>query len=317
MPDIPDGLHDLIYDSAWKKRQSRIRLALLPGQTDGGNVSAHVAIVDKGTGQPPSKFADTFCSLNGDNKNGKPWLQGRFNQGGAGVLVFGSQLIVSIREGVVGWTFVWRHEWDDPSRNDSYVYLAPQGAGQKPHNGDVLSFDAESLFMLPDWDPDAEVCKERHGSTTHGSVFKVYDYFNTKPTLKKFRRDLGCLIPKPVLPGCLYQCIPGHDSSHDPQSSRRSFIGLANDIDLALRDQPGLAEEGFPLHVDVTVDGCPVELTVFGLKDKGKTQGSYWPQASDYGFLCVVDGQTHMQRGDGWFDAIKLGGVVASSCGDG
>ena len=45
-------------------------------------------IVDKGEGQFPDEFSNTFFSLNKSNKLRIPFVQGKFNMGGTGVLQF-------------------------------------------------------------------------------------------------------------------------------------------------------------------------------------------------------------------------------------
>src|SRR5229473_119386 len=58
-------------------------------------------IVDSGEGQTPTSFENTFLSLTKQNKDDIPFVQGRFNCGGTGVLPFCGehkyQLIVSRR----------------------------------------------------------------------------------------------------------------------------------------------------------------------------------------------------------------------------
>jgi hypothetical protein len=58
-------------------------------------------VIDSGEGQTPASFKDTFLSLTKQNKDDIPFVQGRFNCGGTGVLPFCGeqkyQLIVSRR----------------------------------------------------------------------------------------------------------------------------------------------------------------------------------------------------------------------------
>jgi hypothetical protein len=60
-----------------------------------------ITTADQGEGQTPRKFPDTFLSLEKSNKLRIPFVQGKFNMGGTGVLVFGRernfQLILSRR----------------------------------------------------------------------------------------------------------------------------------------------------------------------------------------------------------------------------
>ena len=60
-----------------------------------------LTIADQGEGQTPRKFLDTFLSLDKSNKLRIPFVQGKFNMGGTGVLEFcgkqNLQLILSRR----------------------------------------------------------------------------------------------------------------------------------------------------------------------------------------------------------------------------
>jgi hypothetical protein len=61
----------------------------------GQKTSPCYLIVDRGEGQTPAAFPDTFLSLNRSNKLRIPFVQGKFNAGGTGVLQFCGQTRVS------------------------------------------------------------------------------------------------------------------------------------------------------------------------------------------------------------------------------
>jgi hypothetical protein len=119
----------------------------------GSKTNPCYSIIDKGEGQIPEKFQDTFLSLGKSNKLRIPFVQGKFNQGGTGVLQFcGShnlQLIISKRHPDIARTeeYVTKNKWgftiirrDNPSegvRSSTYRYLAPEG--------EVLSFESDFL----------------------------------------------------------------------------------------------------------------------------------------------------------------------------
>ncbi len=52
-------------------------------------------IVDDGEGQCPNQFPDTFLSLVRENKTRIPFVQGKFNMGGTGVLQFAGNTVFS------------------------------------------------------------------------------------------------------------------------------------------------------------------------------------------------------------------------------
>lgn len=115
-------------------------------------------IIDRGEGQTPDSFPDTFLSLNRSNKLRIPFVQGKFNSGGTGVLQFcgehNIQLIVSRRhpealtrpgdtsKELWGFTIVRRMRPADGRKNSMFVYLAPNGA--------TLRFKAEAINVLPE-----------------------------------------------------------------------------------------------------------------------------------------------------------------------
>lgn len=82
----------------------------------GTNYDTSVIIYDNGEGQKPENFETTFLSLMQKNKNDVPFVQGKYNMGGAGALVFCGrkryQLIASKRYsgGKLGFTLVREHE---------------------------------------------------------------------------------------------------------------------------------------------------------------------------------------------------------------
>ncbi len=89
-----------------------------------------IVLRDKGIGQHPKDFADTFVSLHGDNKNTKPFLIGRFGQGGSNAYRPARYTIIISRShngGPIGWTIVRRnknHELENGDITTAYEYLA-------------------------------------------------------------------------------------------------------------------------------------------------------------------------------------------------
>ena len=72
----------------------------------GTKENPNYVLVDQGEGQSPDKFESTFLSLLRDNKTRIPFVQGKYNMGGTGVLQFSGknsfQLIVSKRQSWIG-----------------------------------------------------------------------------------------------------------------------------------------------------------------------------------------------------------------------
>ena len=104
-----------------------------------------LVVYDNGEGQDPDSFEDTFLSLLRGNKISIHFVQGKYNMGGSGAVVFCGkkryQLIASKRydgTGEFGFTLVRRHpltEQEREARRDVwYEYFRPGGAiGQVSH----------------------------------------------------------------------------------------------------------------------------------------------------------------------------------------
>lgn len=95
-----------------------------------------VIIYDNGEGQHPQKFEDTFLSLLRGNKNDVHFVQGKYNMGGSGAIVFCGkkryQLIASKRytdDGDFGFTLIREHpkRATDRAKETWYEYLLVDG----------------------------------------------------------------------------------------------------------------------------------------------------------------------------------------------
>ena len=166
-------------------------------------------IVDGGEGQTPDNFPDTFMSLNRSNKLRIPFVQGKFNSGGTGVLQFcgalNMQLIVSkrhpsapTRQGdasrdLWGFTLVRRMKPTGGRRNSMYVYLAP--------GGNVPRFSAPEIKVLP----EAHLSRQPRPyvtAVTHGTCVKLYNFRWKGKSLAttEARYELERFLHSPCLP---------------------------------------------------------------------------------------------------------------------
>lgn len=124
-------------------------------------------ISDCGEGQTPEAMLETFLSLTKSNKLRIPFVQGKFNMGGTGVLKFcgrqGLQLILSRRNPVIlngksahpsasqwAFTIIRREEPQAGRRSSVYTYLAPVGSVKNPRYGSVLMFSADAMPIFPE-----------------------------------------------------------------------------------------------------------------------------------------------------------------------
>jgi hypothetical protein len=141
-------------------------------------------IVDSGEGQTPASFENTFLSLTKQNKDDIPFVQGRFNCGGTGVLPFCGehkyQLIVSRRhpscpvgKGDItkdqwGFTLVRRQKAAPGRKSSMYVYLAPGGS--------ILTFARAAIPALPGQSSKHKPAPAYSVDLTHGTCIKLYNY---------------------------------------------------------------------------------------------------------------------------------------------
>lgn len=141
-------------------------------------------VVDKGEGQTPASFENTFLSLTKQNKDDIPFVQGRFNCGGTGVLPFCGehkyQLIVSKRHpscpasatdtsiGLWGFTLVRRQKAAPGRKSSMYVYLAPQNK--------ILTFDAPEIVVLPGQSKKDTPAPAYALPLAYGTCIKLYSY---------------------------------------------------------------------------------------------------------------------------------------------
>jgi hypothetical protein len=142
-------------------------------------------VVDKGEGQTPASFEKTFLSLNRRNKNDIPFVQGRFNCGGTGVLPFcgknNYQLILSRRnptcpvdagdstKDLWGFTIVRKLRPANGRGFSMYVYLAPQGK--------ILTFAApDGVAVLAGQSSKNRPASAYSVKLPYGSCIKLYNY---------------------------------------------------------------------------------------------------------------------------------------------
>ncbi len=133
---------------------------------DGPKRQTGVIFYDNGEGQHPEKFEDTFLSLQKSNKNNIPFVQGKYNMGGTGAIVFCGkkrfQLIASKRydgTGEFGFTIIREHllSSQDNAKETWFEYLTLDGI--------IPSFPITEL----------ELGLENRKFKT-GTVIKLYNY---------------------------------------------------------------------------------------------------------------------------------------------
>ena len=163
---------------------------------DGPKFNTSLTVYDDGEGQHPKDFEDTFLSLLYGNKNEIHFVQGKYNMGGSGAIVFCGkkryQLIGSKRydnTGEFGFTLIRQHplntQEEKTKKNTWYEYLKI--------NGTIPSFRSEQQNL-----------GLNHRVFQTGTVIKLYSYDLPTGIRSVISRDLNQSINEylfePTLP---------------------------------------------------------------------------------------------------------------------
>jgi hypothetical protein len=229
---------------------------------DGPRMNTSLVIYDNGEGQHPDKFEKTFLSLLKGNKNEIPFVQGKYNMGGTGAIVFCGkrryQLIASKRfdgSGSFGFTLIRKHPLTEPEaetrKNTWYEYLKIDGA--------IPSFPIDTLDLG---------LRGRLFKT--GTVLKLFSYDLPGGARSVISRDLNQSINEflfePALP--IYTIDKAERYPHDKNLARELF-GLKRRLE---QDDSKYIEDSFSEDYDSAEIGkAKVTCYVFKSKVEGKT----------------------------------------------
>jgi hypothetical protein len=258
----------------------------------GQKTSPSYLIVDDGEGQTPEAFPDTFMSLNRSNKLRIPFVQGKFNSGGTGVLQFcgelNIQLIVSrrhpdapIRDGdrsrdMWGFTVVRRMKPTAGRRNSMYVYLAP--------NNLVPRFNAESIDVLPE-DRKSVQPRSYARAIRHGTCVKLYNFRWRAKSIAttEARYELERFLHSPCLP---FRLTETREYRANYFSTTIAGVWATVASDDAPEDSK--VEPNFPAFSDLNLTGVgllPYRIAVF--------RDGVDPRHVPHGVFFTVNGQVH------------------------
>lgn len=207
-PQLPKTSHDAVaqffgvLEGRWqnaseeKRREAASKLQIIVTED---KKHPNVAVFDDGEGQNPSNFPQTFLSLARGNKNKIPFVQGKYNVGATGAVVFCGtkhryQMIISRRnveledaDNRIGFTLVRRHVLTEEEENTMklswYEYLVI--------DGEIPFVEVETLDLGIEG-------REFHS----GSVVKMYSYQLTNASMATtdLWRNLNVLLYDPALP---------------------------------------------------------------------------------------------------------------------
>ena len=272
-------------------------------------------IADSGEGQTPDMMPETLLSLDRSNKLRIPFVQGKFNMGGTGILKFcgrhNLEFVLSKRNPSIpnpkgspsdsqwGFTVVRREDPSGIARSSVYTYLAPLGSETSPKKGGVLRFTSEELPIFP------ETNKAYARSEKWGTVIKLYEFggstsvFSSTHILMKdgLLSRLDLLLAEPALPIRLHECRPsyrGHAGSFDT-----TLTGLVVRLEDARQEN---LEDGFPASCPLSVDGENMVATIYAFKkDRAETY------RRDEGVVFTVNGQMHGNLTKSFFARQRAG----------
>lgn len=139
-------------------------------------------VIDSGDGQPPDEFPKTFLSLSERNKEGIPFVQGKFNMGSTGSLRFSTRsdillghykLIVSRRPGTKywGWTLLRVRKPRQGEGLPVAEYFCPGGQIPRFRSDSVPALDHSLL-----------------GQIKEGTIVKLYEFDVGQPA---YQVDVG------------------------------------------------------------------------------------------------------------------------------
>jgi hypothetical protein len=271
-------------------------------------------IADCGEGQTPDMMPDTLLSIGKSNKLRIPFVQGKFNMGGTGILKFcgrhNFELVISKRDPEIlgkksgpsdslwGFTIVRRENPTEGARSSVYTYLAPLNASGDGRLGEVLRFEAAQLKVFPE--KNQAYVRE----AGWGTIIKLYEFggstsvfSNTNILLKDgLMSRLDLLLAEPALPVRLHECrnFRGHSGSFDT-----SLTGLMVRLE---DDRQDNLEKGFPDSCPLSVEGEQMIATIYAFK-KGKAD----VYRKDEGIVFTVNGQVHGTLSKSFFARQRAG----------
>ena len=244
--------------STFRKKQAESIQIL----ADGPRMDTSLTIFDDGEGQHPKDFENTFLSLLRGNKNKIRFVQGKYNMGGSGSIIFCGkkryQLIGSKKhtnDGDFGFTLIREHPIDEAGlmkqKETWYEYFI--------YEGQIPSFEIEKLNL-----------KLYNRKFETGTIIKLYSYDLPAGSRSVISRDLNQSINeylfKPALP---ILTVDRKERYPDDRNLERDLYGLKRRLEL---DNKKYIEDYFSEdYTDALFGKTKVTCYVFKNKIEGKT----------------------------------------------
>lgn len=246
----------------WDLRQAqRIQAEEIQIIADGPKGDTSLIIYDNGEGQAPDDFENTFLSLLKGNKTKIQFVQGKFNMGGSGALVFCGekryQLLASRRYsgGPFGFTLVRRHQLTEVEaqtvRSNWYEYLRI--------DGQIPRFEIDEM--------DLGLYNRKFKT---GTLIKLYSYQmqGISDISRDLNRSLNEYLFEPALPFFTIEKKERYPKTPQPQ---RELYGLKRRLEKQketyLEVGDGFSEE----YNHAEFGTIHVQVFVFKTKIKGKS----------------------------------------------
>ena len=281
------------------KKRNRMSESIILAAT-GNKWHMNLTLADQGEGQTPNRMPDTILSVSKNNKLRVPFVQGKFNMGGTGVLPFCGknkfQLVISRRcpdipnnsadDSFDYWsvTIVRRESGREGRRSSMFTYLTDKA-------GNLLRFKADSLPIVPVAEGTS------YESMFYGTYFKLFDYalqgYKTNIVFDLNYR-MSALMPELAHPIRFRECRQGYKGN----TLEVTLSGLQTRL---YDDRENNIEEGFPCSDTFNIDGQPFRCSVYVFK-----QGKSKRYRKKDGIFYIINGQTHACVSDSFFNKVNL-----------
>ncbi len=228
----------------------------------GDKVTPSIIVYDDGEGQKPENFHNTFLSLQQNNKANIKFVQGKYNMGSTGAVVFCGekkyQLIASKRnknlgDSNFGFTLVRRHplsiEEEESSTTTYYEYFCV--------NDEIASFPIEEI--------DLGLFGRKFIT---GSIVKMYSYELQRGSRSDITldlwRDLNQYLYHPAIPFILYENREGYKSGGNDRGRTPTKPVVGNKTRISLDEREKVQTQlSYSINEANKLGEIPIEVIVF------------------------------------------------------
>ena len=253
----------------------------------------NIIVIDRGEGQHPSDFKDTFLSLHGKNKIEIRFVQGKYNMGSTGVLpncgLYSYQLILSRKipqllingqKDLWGFTLVRLHPAGKNDIDPWYEYFVGG-------DGNIISFPGKTLSILPKA-KDIEHSEDIES----GAYIKMFNYDLPESVRSLAQRDLWRAMNKLLYSPALPMLI--QDTRYEGHSDTKLLLG--NRVRIFVDDRDKVEDKiKFPISIEADFGEFgkrQIEITVF---KENINKNEFTSQ--DEAIFFTINGQTHASLG--------------------